>query len=213
VFSYYLQKKVTADEIARRMTTAGHKISSLHGSKEVGERDTTIDDFREGRSKVLITTNVIARGIDIAQVNLVINYDIPLNAEHKPDAETYLHRIGRTGRFGRKGVSINFVHDKRSWDQMHVIEEVLGRKIERIDTSDADEMEKVYNSNLICTGLTTLSDSTTSTEGKRSYDWVRRQFYAPILSILLCGGLLFFICRFRISCIILKSKYHVVSCT
>lgn len=127
------------------MTAAGHKISSLHGSKEVGERDTTIDDFRDGRSKVLITTNVIARGIDIAQVNLVINYDIPLNAEHKPDVETYLHRIGRTGRFGRKGVSINFVHDKRSWDQMHVIEDVLGKKIERIDTSDADEMEKVNN--------------------------------------------------------------------
>jgi len=139
----FVQRKVTADEIARRMTAAGHKISSLHGSKEVGERDTTIDDFREGRSKVLITTNVIARGIDIAQVNLVINYDIPLNAEHKPDVETYLHRIGRTGRFGRKGVSINFVHDKRSWDQMHVIEEVLGKKIERIDTSDADEMEKI----------------------------------------------------------------------
>jgi ATP-dependent RNA helicase DDX19/DBP5 len=131
------------------MVAVGHKISSLHGSKEVGERDTTIDDFREGRSKVLITTNVIARGIDIAQVNLVINYDIPLNAEHKPDVETYLHRIGRTGRFGRKGVSINFVHDKRSWDQMHVIEEVLGKKIERIDTSDADEMEKVPHAHII----------------------------------------------------------------
>jgi ATP-dependent RNA helicase DDX19/DBP5 len=157
------------------MIAAGHKVSSLHGSKEVGDRDTTIDDFREGRSKVLITTNVIARGIDIAQVNLVINYDIPLNAEHKPDVETYLHRIGRTGRFGRKGVSINFVHDKRSWDQMHVIEEVLGRKIERIDTSDADEMEKVNRAFLICTEcLTAPSDPTTSTEGKRPYDWIRR---------------------------------------
>ena len=158
------------------MTAAGHKISSLHGSKEVGERDTTIDDFREGRSKVLITTNVIARGIDIAQVNLVINYDIPLNGEHKPDAETYLHRIGRTGRFGRKGVSINFVHDKRSWDQMHVIEEVLGKKIERIDTSDADEMEKVHHSDLFgpITSDPPSSDSTTSAEGKGPYNWVRR---------------------------------------
>jgi len=153
----FVQKKVTADEIARRMVAVGHKISSLHGSKEVGERDTTIDDFREGRSKVLITTNVIARGIDIAQVNLVINYDIPLNAEHKPDVETYLHRIGRTGRFGRKGVSINFVHDKRSWDQMHVIEEVLGKKIERIDTSDADEMEKILRQALKEKGPTTGS--------------------------------------------------------
>ena len=186
------------------MTAAGHKISSLHGSKEVGERDTTIDDFRDGRSKVLITTNVIARGIDIAQVNLVINYDIPLNAEHKPDAETYLHRIGRTGRFGRKGVSINFVHDKRSWDQMHVIEEALGKKIERIDTSDADEMEKVYHPDFIWSGPITSDpplDPTTSAEGKGSYSGVRWQFYAPILIHLVYRGLLDFLCRFRFSCI------------
>ncbi|KAH9818361.1 P-loop containing nucleoside triphosphate hydrolase protein, partial [Melampsora americana] len=76
---------------------------TLHGAQDGGGRDQTIDDFREGRSKVLVTTNVVAGGIDISQVNLVVNYDLPRDPSNVgADAETYLHRIGRTGRFGRK---------------------------------------------------------------------------------------------------------------
>lgn len=60
-------------------------------------------DFRTGSTRVLISTDLLARGIDVQQVNLVINYDLPSNFE------SYLHRIGRSGRFGRKGVAINFV--------------------------------------------------------------------------------------------------------
>lgn len=83
------------------MTAEGHKVASLHGAKDSAERDAIIDRFRDGKEKVLITTNVIARGIDIMQVNMVVNYDLPLTASHstvgpdmKPDVETYLHRIG-----------------------------------------------------------------------------------------------------------------------
>ena len=85
------------------MTAEGHKVASLHGAKDASERDAIIDGFRDGKEKVLITTNVIARGIDILQVNMVVNYDLPLRAErdhngHKgdlrPDIETYIHRIG-----------------------------------------------------------------------------------------------------------------------
>ena len=100
-------------------------------------------------SQVLITTNVIARGIDILQVNMVVNYDLPLmnerikGTDERPDIETYIHRIGRTGRFGRRGISINFVHDKKTWLQMEQIEKALGRKIMRIETNDLDEMEAV----------------------------------------------------------------------
>jgi ATP-dependent RNA helicase DDX19/DBP5 len=125
------------------MQAEGHQVASLHGQKEAGERDAIIDGFRDGKTKVLITTNVIARGIDIQQVNMVVNYDMPLTHDGKPDSETYLHRVGRTGRFGRKGVAIAFVHDKRSWDEMHAIEEDLQREIIRVDTSDFDEMEAV----------------------------------------------------------------------
>lgn len=87
------------------MSAEGHKVASLHGAKDVSERDQIIDRFREGREKVLITTNVMARGIDIMQVNVVINYDLPMMSDKSesstydprfetPDVETYLHRIG-----------------------------------------------------------------------------------------------------------------------
>ncbi|PWN95047.1 P-loop containing nucleoside triphosphate hydrolase protein [Tilletiopsis washingtonensis] len=125
------------------MTSEGHKVDSLHGKLETADRDRTIDAFRDGKSKVLISTNVIARGIDIMQVTMVINYDMPLTQSGEPDAETYLHRIGRTGRFGRKGISINFVHDQQSWRHMTGIEQALKCSITRVQTDDIDEMESV----------------------------------------------------------------------
>lgn len=144
----FCKHRHTADRISQRMTAEGHKVASLHGAKDASERDTIIDAFRQGKDKVLITTNVIARGIDIMQVNMVVNYDLPLMNERgpggddRPDVETYLHRIGRTGRFGRKGISINFVHNQQTWQQMDQIEKALGRKIIRIETDDLDEMEE-----------------------------------------------------------------------
>lgn len=89
------------------MTAEGHKVASLHGAKDGAERDEIIDRFREGLEKVLITTNVIARGIDIMQVNVVVNYDLPMMSDkgeggsydprfETPDIETYLHRIGKS---------------------------------------------------------------------------------------------------------------------
>ncbi|KAH9915129.1 DEAD-domain-containing protein [Fomitopsis serialis] len=146
----FCQHRHTADRIAQRMTLEGHKVASLHGAKDASERDSIIDSFREGREKVLITTNVIARGIDILQVNMVVNYDLPLlnerdnwgnKSDARPDIETYIHRIGRTGRFGRKGISINFVHDKGTWAHMEQIESATGKHIQRIGTNDLDEME------------------------------------------------------------------------
>ncbi|KAI0635634.1 DEAD-domain-containing protein [Trametes polyzona] len=147
----FCQHRHTADRISQRMTAEGHKVASLHGAKDAAERDAIIDNFREGKEKVLITTNVIARGIDILQVNMVVNYDLPLMNERdhygnkedaRPDIETYIHRIGRTGRFGRKGISINFVHDKATWQQMEQIEKATGKQIVRIETNDLDAMEE-----------------------------------------------------------------------
>lgn len=70
---------------------------------EMKQRELLMKEFRSGSSRVLITTDLLARGIDVQQVSLVINYDLPTNREN------YIHRIGRGGRFGRKGVAINFV--------------------------------------------------------------------------------------------------------
>lgn len=78
-------------------------ITYIHGKMTQQERDITIKDFRDGKTRILLTTDLLARGIDIPQVNLVINYDIPSNKE------TYIHRIGRCGRFDKKGIAITMV--------------------------------------------------------------------------------------------------------
>ncbi len=88
------------------MSERDFTVSSLHGDMEQKERDNIMREFRTGSSRVLITTDLLARGIDVQQVSLVINYDLPTNREN------YIHRIGRGGRFGRKGVAINFVADQ-----------------------------------------------------------------------------------------------------
>lgn len=92
-----LQRKDTADKISERLKSEGHSVASLHGDKMTDERDAILDGFRDGKTKVLITTNVIARGIDIQQVNMVVNYDVPdmgREGGFGPDIETYIHRIG-----------------------------------------------------------------------------------------------------------------------
>ncbi|KAJ2994142.1 RNA helicase required for poly(A+) mRNA export [Globomyces sp. JEL0801] len=139
----FVRTRKTADEVAKAMTEEGHAVTHLHGQFEAQDRDKAIDDFREGRSKVLITTNVIARGIDILQVNLVVNYDIPVDRDMQPDPETYIHRIGRTGRFGRQGVSINFCHDQRSYNEMKAIEKYIGREIIRVPTDNVVDIERI----------------------------------------------------------------------
>ena len=121
------------------MEADGHKVAALHGQYEGAERDRIIDEFRSGKAKVLITTNVLARGIDVATVSMVVNYDIPLTSDQQPDPETYLHRIGRTGRFGRVGVSISFVHDKKSWGDLNVIQQHFGVEMTMVPTTDMDE--------------------------------------------------------------------------
>ncbi|KAL7336060.1 RNA helicase required for poly(A+) mRNA export, variant 3 [Mucor circinelloides] len=138
----FCKRRESADEIARRMKAQGHSVISLHGKMTPEERDKVMDDFRRGEFKVLITTNVLARGIDISQVSLVINYDLPIDQRGQVDFEAYLHRIGRTGRFGRTGVSIILIDSKRAWEQMTEIENHFGREIVNVPTADWEQVEK-----------------------------------------------------------------------
>jgi len=103
----------------------------VHGDMNQQERDLIMREFRSGSSRVLITTDLLARGIDVQQVSLVINYDLPANREN------YIHRIGRGGRFGRKGVAINFVtsEDIRA---MRDIEQFYNTSIEEMPMDVAD---------------------------------------------------------------------------
>jgi len=99
----YCNKKQKVDELTTKLTEKNFTVSSMHGDMDQNQRDLIMREFRTGSSRVLITTDLLARGIDIQQVSLVINFDLPLSREK------YIHRIGRSGRFGRKGVAINFV--------------------------------------------------------------------------------------------------------
>ncbi|KAK9670782.1 translation initiation factor eIF4A, partial [Basidiobolus ranarum] len=89
------------DWLTEKLHEREFTVSAMHGDMEQEQREVIMKEFRSGSSRVLITTDLLARGIDVQQVSLVINYDIPSNREN------YIHRIGRGGRFGRKGVAIN----------------------------------------------------------------------------------------------------------
>ncbi|OWZ75158.1 ATP-dependent RNA helicase FAL1 [Cryptococcus neoformans Bt85] len=113
------------DWLTEKMREANFTVSSMHGEMVQKERDAIMAEFRGGQSRVLSTTDVWARGIDVQQVSLVINYDLPTSREN------YLHRIGRSGRFGRKGVAINFV----TVDDVRIL-----RDIEQYYSTQIDEM-------------------------------------------------------------------------
>lgn len=139
-----LQTRESANQIQQQMEADGHKVTALHGAFEGTARDALLDEFRSGRSKVLITTNVLARGIDVSSVSMVINYDVPMKGpgEREPDPETYLHRIGRTGRFGRVGVSITFIYDERSFKALQYISQKYDIDLIRLVPDDWDTTEK-----------------------------------------------------------------------
>jgi len=98
----------TVNGVKEQLEKNNFTITCLHAKMPQSERDSTMRDFRDGKTRILLTTDILSRGIDIPQVNLVVNYDLPQNKE------TYIHRIGRCGRFGKKGVSISMV---KSGDQ------------------------------------------------------------------------------------------------
>ena len=110
----YCNSKRKADWIKDRLIANGFTVECIHGDMRQKERDDILNGFRLGDHRILLATDIIARGIDIQQVSLVINYDMPRYRE------VYIHRIGRSGRFGRKGVAINFV----TRDEMRTLRDI-----------------------------------------------------------------------------------------
>ena len=121
----FCNTKKKVDWLTEKMRANNFTVSAMHGDMPQKERDAIMGEFRGGTTRVLITTDVWARGIDVQQVSLVINYDLPNNREN------YIHRIGRSGRYGRKGVAINFVKA----DDVAVL-----RDIEQYYSTQIDEM-------------------------------------------------------------------------
>jgi len=102
----YCNTKRRVDELERAMTEQDFVVASMHGEMDQQKREIVMKQFRSGAVRVLITTDLLSRGIDVQQVSLVINYELP------QQKESYIHRIGRAGRFGKKGTAINFVLPK-----------------------------------------------------------------------------------------------------
>jgi len=127
----YCNARRKVDWLTEQLHSRDFTVSALHGDMDQKERELIMKEFRSGSSRVLITTDLLARGIDVQQVSLVINYDLP------KDRENYIHRIGRSGRFGRKGVAINFVvqDDARI---MREIETFYNTQIEEMPMNVAD---------------------------------------------------------------------------
>jgi ATP-dependent RNA helicase len=113
------------DWLTEKMRKANFTVAAMHGDMSQRERDQIMQQFRAGKARVLITTDLWGRGLDVQQVSLVICYDLPNNKE------LYIHRIGRSGRFGRKGVAINFVKD----DELKYL-----RELELFYSTEIEEM-------------------------------------------------------------------------
>uniref|UniRef100_A0A674CBK9 RNA helicase n=1 Tax=Salmo trutta TaxID=8032 RepID=A0A674CBK9_SALTR len=135
----------TAGWLSAELTKEGHVVALLSGEMTVEQRAAIIERFREGKEKVLVTTNVCSRGIDVEQVSVVINFDLPMDKDGNADNETYLHRIGRTGRFGKRGLAVNMIDSKQSMNILNQIEEHFNKKINKLDSDDLDEIEKISN--------------------------------------------------------------------
>jgi translation initiation factor 4A len=123
------QRKV--DMLQAEMEKRDFTVSTIHAGLEHNERELVMKQFRNGASRVLISTDLLARGIDVQQVNLVINYDLPR------EVDNYLHRIGRSGRYGRKGTAISFVSDL-DVRRMREIERYFHTQIEELPANIAD---------------------------------------------------------------------------
>jgi len=119
----FVRTKNSATMLYNALENYGYDCTSIHGNIEQALRDKMVKEFKDGLTKVLISTDLLARGFDQAQVNLVVNFDLPVKFKSpEPDYEVYLHRIGRAGRFGRKGAVFNLLCTEKDEKIMQEIE-------------------------------------------------------------------------------------------
>ena len=129
----YCNSTKRVDDLAQAMEEDGFPAAKIHGKMDESERKETYKEFKTGASRVLVTSDLFARGIDVQQVSMVINFDVP-KSEH-----TYLHRIGRSGRWGRKGVAINF-QTKFDGAKLKHFQEYYNTEIRELPSNYADHL-------------------------------------------------------------------------
>jgi superfamily II DNA/RNA helicase len=132
----YCNKRSRVEDLTNYLKKENYSVSMIHGEMQQKERQAVMKQFREGEFRILVSTDITARGIDVQQVSLVINYDVP------KDSSTYIHRIGRSGRYGRKGVAINFALNS---DQSKIknIENAYKIKIEPLPKDVENVIEQI----------------------------------------------------------------------
>ena len=121
----YCNSKKLVDELSFKLRQKDFTVASIHSEMSQDERNDVVKKFRSGESRILLSTDLLSRGIDVQQVSIVINFDIPYSIDN------YIHRIGRSGRFGRKGVAVNLItySDIR---KLHDIEKYYSTQIEEL---------------------------------------------------------------------------------
>lgn len=134
----FLRRKIDARNLHAEFEKDGFLCTSIHGDLQPEQRDRVIEEFRAGTTKLLIATDILARGFDQANVNFVCNYDPPTDRAGTPSYETYLHRIGRSARFGRKGIAFNFTSGVREASVIDDISRHYQKDIKEIKWDDED---------------------------------------------------------------------------
>ncbi|KAJ6362647.1 hypothetical protein OIU78_002951 [Salix suchowensis] len=137
----FVNTKHSAKMLHQSLVDLGYEVTTIHGALNLEDRDKIVKEFKDGLTQVLISTDVLARGFDQQQVNLVINYDLPVKFENRsePHYEVYLHRIGRAGRFGRKGAVFNFIMTDHDLMIMRKIESYFNSPVAEIPSWNSEE--------------------------------------------------------------------------
>lgn len=139
-----------AELVSRMFVSERYSVSHMHGKLQPEQRDDEFRKFREGKTKVLVTTNVLARGVNVPSVDLVINFNLPTKPspegqhQERVDPETYVHRMGRCGRFGRQGTAITLIESKQDEAMMLQIEKYYNYESKRMTEEwDPNDIESL----------------------------------------------------------------------
>ncbi|KAK7273696.1 hypothetical protein RIF29_14755 [Crotalaria pallida] len=144
----FVRTRESAKSLHTALVDLGYEVTSIQGALSHEERDKIVKEFKDGLTQVLISTDVLARGFDQQEVNLVINYDLPVKhtpertREREPDYEVYLHRVGRAGRFGRKGAVFNLICGERDENLMSKIVNHFGCHVTEVQEKSVEDYKR-----------------------------------------------------------------------
>lgn len=195
----FANTKLEVNRLSRFLTQEGVSAEPIHGDRSQYERTRTLEDFKAGKVQVLVATDVAARGLDVAGLPCVINYDLPFNAED------YVHRIGRTGRAGAKGVAIAFYNEAEEEQQFANVQQLVNKEfiVERLDIPEpfikrsVEQPRRSYYQQSKREPIDTFfytpyqpdsSDSAVTTSSEKSAQSLHDRQQEPMLAILLGGG-------------------------